>query len=125
MSASPRPSASVLVPTGAGRWGRGVRPGRIGAIALLAVLAPAVAACSNSSGVRTEVVQLDADGVDTLSREMAECVRATLGSELTDDFLVIGERMPVETDVLPPEAEQAFAACLAEANGVLPTQTGG
>lgn len=111
-SPSVSPAAASAFPIGAGRWGRRV------SLALGLAVGLVVTACSNNAGVQTEVVQLDSEAVEVLSEEMAECVRDTLGVELPDDFLAIGERMPVDTDYLPPETEQAFAACMAEANGV-------
>ncbi len=76
-----------------------------------------LSACGDGTVERTEVVQLDNEGASELSEQMAACVRRNLDVDLPDDFLLIGERMPVDTDFLPPEAEQALAACFAEVNG--------
>lgn len=95
------------------------RKGRPASLLVLALAIP-LAACGQGSGtgVETRVVQLDAEGTGVLSAEMADCVRQTGDVEITDDFLVIGERIPLDMEVLPPELAEALVACIAQADGV-------
>ena len=93
--------------------------GRRARLLVLALAIP-LAACGEGSGtgVETRVAQLDDEGAGVLSAEMAECVRQTGDVAITDDFLVIGERIPLDMEALPPEVAEALVACLAQADGV-------